>query len=115
MAKSLLIVDDNAEMRRLIRILVEDLVDELFECNDGVAAVAAYREHHPEWVLMDIQMKDGDGLVATRRITDAFPEAKIVIVTHFAGARMQEAARQAGAIDFVSKDNLLEVRRFLDS
>lgn len=115
MAKSLLIVDDNPEMRRLIRAMVEDLVDELFECDGGVAAVAAYQELHPEWVLMDIHMKDGDGLIATNQITDAFPEAKIVIVTHFANTKMREAARKAGAVGFMSKDNLLDVRRFLDS
>jgi CheY-like chemotaxis protein len=115
LAKSLLIVDDNAELRRLLRVLVEDLFDECFECADGVAAVAAYQEHHPDWVLMDIQMKGGDGLSATQQITAAAPEAKIVIVTHFASAKMQAAARAAGAIGFVSKDNLLEVRHVLDS
>ena len=115
LSKSLLIVDDNGELRRLIRVLVEDLADELFECDGGVAAVAAYQKHRPDWVLMDIQMKGGNGLNATQQITAAFPEAKVVIVTNFADEKTREAAHKAGAVGFVAKDNLLDVRRFLDS
>lgn len=111
----LLLVDDNDQMRELIRSLVVDLADHILECNDGADAITIYSERQPEWVLMDINMKQVDGLSATRQITAAYPEAKIVIVTNFDDRRTREAAHEAGACGFVAKDNLLDVRRMLTS
>ncbi len=110
---NILIVDDSADMRRMIRLVVKDLFDEVYECNDGAAALAAYREHRPDYVLMDIRMKEMDGLAATRLIKAAFPEAKIIIVTVCLGDDMREAARAAGASHYVVKDDLLELRHIL--
>ncbi|MGH9838430.1 MAG: response regulator [Blastocatellia bacterium] len=83
------------------------------ECSDGVQALDAYRQHHPDWVLMDIKMKEMDGLAATRQIKAAFPQARIVIVTGYDDARLREAARSAGACAYVHKENLLELRQIL--
>jgi CheY-like chemotaxis protein len=108
--KSLLIVDDNLQVRRMIRALVEDLADQLFECADGNAALAAYREHRPDWVLMDVEMNGMDGLTATTQILADFPEARIVIVTRHSGPKIHEAALATGACGFLTKDNLLALR-----
>lgn len=109
----ILIVDDNQNMRRAIKLVVKDLVEEIHECEDGSEALAAYAEHLPEWVLMDIRMKHLDGLTATRQIKAAFPDARIVVVTVCHGADLQEAAKVAGAYAYVVKDNLLELRQIL--
>jgi two-component system response regulator DegU len=109
----LLIVDDNAAVRRLIGKVVGDLVDDLRECADGAEALAAYRECQPDLVLMDIEMQRMDGLTATREIIAAYPEAKIVIVSRHSDEQTQAAARAAGACGYVLKENLLEVRRWL--
>ncbi|MEN3334182.1 MAG: hypothetical protein V7641_3547 [Blastocatellia bacterium] len=109
----LLLVDDNDQMRQLIRSLVADLADNILECSDGAEAIVIYGEHQPDWVLMDIKMKQVDGLAATRQIKAAYPEAKIVIVTNFDDRKMREAACEAGAVEFVAKDNLLDVRHLL--
>ena len=75
MTKSLLLVDDNDQMRGLLRLLVEDLAETIYECRDGAEAVTVYAAERPSWVLMDIQMGEMDGLTATRRITGQFPAA----------------------------------------
>jgi len=62
---------------------------------------------------MDIQMKNTDGLTATRQIIAAFANAKIVIVTNYDDTTFRESARQAGASGYVLKENLLDVRRTL--
>ncbi len=111
--RSLLIVEDSGPMRRMIRGLVEDLVDAVHECEGGADALAACREHRPEWVLMDIQMEPVDGLAATRQIKAAFPDTKVVMVTNYGDRQMREAASDAGASDYVLKENLLDVRRIL--
>ena len=74
----LLIVEDSAQMRRMMKSLVSDLATELYECAAGAGALSAYREHRPDWVLMDIKMKEIDGLAATRQIKVAFPETRVL-------------------------------------
>jgi CheY-like chemotaxis protein len=110
---SVLIVDDNQNMRRAIRLVVKDLFEEIYECGDGSQALAAYASQLPDWVFMDIRMKETDGLTATRQIKAAFPDARIIIVTVCHGDDLREAAQEAGAYAYVVKDNLLELRQIL--
>jgi DNA-binding NarL/FixJ family response regulator len=108
-----LIVEDDCPMRELMKRVIADLVDRVDECGDGKDAFAAYETSLPDWVLMDIQMKDVDGLTATEQIINAWPAARILIVTSFKDASLREAARRAGARGYVLKENLLEVRSWL--
>jgi two-component system, chemotaxis family, chemotaxis protein CheY len=108
--KSFLIVDDNSVMRRTIRRVIGEFANKIIECDDGAKAFAAYELHHPDWVLMDVEMPEMDGLTAMREICATYREAKIVIVTKHGDAEMREAARLAGAFGFVVKENLLELR-----
>lgn len=110
---NLLIIDDNAGMRRLIRALVGDLADTVYECEDGAQALGTYLQHRPDWVLMDIKMAGLDGIAASRQITLADPAAKIVVVTDYDDERLRAAARKAGACAYVIKDRLLDLRPIL--
>lgn len=110
---SVMIVDDNDDVRRMLRAVVADLADPIYECRDGGEACDAYATHRPDWVLMDVSMAPMDGVTATQRITDAFPTARIVIVTQYDDVHFREAARASGARGYVLKDNVFEVRRFL--
>ena len=109
----LLIVEDSESMRGLLRELLEDLAEIIRECADGAGALAAYRGAQPDWVLMDIRLKEMDGISATRQIKAAFPEARVVIVTEYDDAGLRQAARDAGAPGYVLKENLPEVREIL--
>jgi len=109
----LLIIDDNPQMRRLIRSIVGDLAEIIFECGDGASALTAYVERRPDWVLMDIKMPLMDGITATRRLKTAFPEARVLIVTDYDDADLRESAREAGAENYVIKEELLDLRHFL--
>ena len=108
-----LIVDDSKEMRRAIGLVIQDLAEEIRECDDGSEALAAYAAYLPDIVLMDIRMKKVDGLAATGLIKSAFPDARIVVVSICKGDDMRQAARAAGALAYVVKDNLLELRQIL--
>lgn len=109
----LLIVDDSPAMRSLIKSIVSDLAREVIELGDGGGALAAYAECRPDWVLMDVRMKRTDGILATRQIKSAFPDARIIIVTGYDDPKLWQAARNAGACEFVTKENLLDLRRIL--
>ncbi len=110
---NLLIVEDNLKMRRMIRSIVADLADDIAECGDGSEALSFYEAHHPDFVLMDIQMKNVNGIAATKQIIARFADAKIIIVTNHDDQYFRESAREAGAFDYVLKENLLDVRRIL--
>lgn len=97
-------------MRRTIRRLVNEFTDEIIECENGAKAFFAYRDNLPEWVFMDIEMPEKDGLTATKEICAAYPKACIVIVTNYSDEQMREAAAKAGACGYVVKENLLELR-----
>jgi len=64
---------------------------------DGAEALAAYTRYRPDWVLMDIEMSQTDGITVTREILLSFPSAKVVIVTRHDDEQLREAARNAGA------------------
>ncbi len=111
----LLIVDDHPPIRQIIRRLLSDLADEINECEDGEVAVAIFPTLMPDWVVMDVEMKKMDGLTATRQIKADFPEASIVIVTNYDDETLREAALQAGARDYVLKENLFRLRTLLSA
>jgi len=109
----ILIADDNSEVRRMIRDLIEDIDPACVECEDGGAAIEAYAQHQPDFVLMDVQMTPIDGLSATKQILSQHPGAKIIAVTQHDDATTREAAISAGAWAFVSKDDLMLLRSLL--
>ncbi len=112
---TLLIVDDSHEMRRLMKHIAGKVSDRIFECEDGDEVLAAFDLHHPDWVVMDVEMKRVDGLQATTQLIARHPEAKVIIVTKHTDVETRAAARGAGACDFVAKDDLFQIRRILNS
>jgi NarL family two-component system response regulator LiaR len=106
----ILIVDDNQQMRRMMRTYLLDLADEIRECDDGSNALPVYTEFRPDWVLMDWEMKQMDGVTAMKNILKKFPEARIVILTNYDEKDLREAAGDAGAYGYVLKDDLLTLR-----
>lgn len=115
---SVLVVEDNAAMRALIRSLVEPIAPVAGECDTGEGAVAAYARCRPACVLMDIQLGAIDGIAATRAIRRSDPDACVIIITEHGEETYRRAAKDAGASAFVLKDSLLVlpqlVREFLN-
>ncbi len=101
-----LIVEDNQKMRRLLKSVVSIYADEVYECNDGASALVFYAEFLPDFVLMDLQMPNLDGISASRAIKAEFPQAKIIIVTNYDEPEMREAAFMLGVCSYVLKEDL---------
>ncbi len=110
-----LIVDDNEKVREVVRDYLPAEADEIFECADGDEALAFYRRHLPDWVLMDWEMPKTDGIAAIREIIAEFPEANICMVTAFDDEDIRTEEFRAGASGFVLKDNLFELEAILVS
>jgi CheY-like chemotaxis protein len=105
----ILIADDDARMRRMLRQIVAGLAQEVSEAGDGGEAIAMCAEERPDWVLMDVRMKPIDGLRATAAIKARFPETRIAIVSQYDDAELRAEAARAGACAYVLKENLHEL------
>ena len=106
---NVMIVDDNSAVRELLRQMLAGIADVTSECSDGREAVDAYSRTCPDWVIMDINMKHIDGLRATREILALDPDARVIIVTQDNDDTVADIARRAGAVECVSKENLINV------
>jgi CheY-like chemotaxis protein len=110
---TILIVEDNPTVRRLIRRATSDIADNVVECEDGADSLEAYSAHRPDIVLMDVRMPRMDGLTATRKLLREHPAAKVIILTDYNDDQLRSAAREAGACAYALKHNLTELEEII--
>ena len=105
MSKRILVVEDQADSRQIIRDMVAGTDYEITEAENGEEALAAIAKQRPDLILMDIQLPIMDGYTATRLIkTDpALRSIPIIAVTSYALAVEEKKARAAGCDDYVTK------------
>jgi len=109
----LMIVDDHAGVRRMIRQMVAASGDTVKECSSGDEAVKVAAEFRPDFVTMDVRMPGCSGLDATRSILAAHSDVRIVMVSNYDQPDLHDAAAASGAIGLVLKENLDQVRPLL--
>ena len=105
MSKCILVVEDQADNRRILRDLLVNAGYELIEAESGEEAITAVTARRPDLILMDIQLPVIDGYEATRRIRTN-PELKsvpIIAVTSYALAGDEAKALAAGCTAYVTK------------
>lgn len=104
MGKKILIVDDAAFMRMMIKdILSKNGYEVVAEAADGLQAVELYKEHYPDLVTMDITMPEMDGITALKEIKKIDSNAKVIMCSAMGQQAMVIDAIQAGAKDFIVK------------
>ncbi|RKX45990.1 MAG: two-component system response regulator [Thermotogae bacterium] len=104
MARKVLIVDDAAFMRMLLKDIITKAGYEVVgEAGNGVEAVQKYKELKPDMVTMDITMPQMDGIQAIKEIKKIDPDAKIIVCSAMGQQAMVVEAIQAGAKDFIVK------------
>jgi len=104
----LLVVDDHPLLREGIAGVLEgeDDLQLVAEAADGDEAVAAFRRHRPDVTLMDLQMPRCGGVDAIIAIRAEFPDARIIVLTTYAGDVQALRALQAGAQGYLLKSSL---------
>jgi CheY-like chemotaxis protein len=110
---TVLLVEENSAVRRVIRQLLTSPGTWIQECANSADAIEAYGLSRPDFVIMDIGMRDLDGIEVCKRMKAMDPAAGIVLVSDYDDAVLRENARHAGACGYVLKDNLLGVARLL--
>lgn len=120
MIKQILIVEDTADNRQIMRDLLSSAGYELLEAQNGEEGVAMAKAHRPDLILMDIQLPIIDGYEATRRIKGdpELARTPIIAVTSYALSGDEAKTRAAGCDDYVAKpfsprQLLLKVRELI--
>jgi DNA-binding NarL/FixJ family response regulator len=101
-----IIVDDHPLVRAGIAQLLEstDDIEVVGQASDGEEGIAAVAELEPDLVLMDLSMPGMDGRTATRRIREAHPKVRVVVLSSYAERADVLEALDAGAAGYLLKD-----------
>ena len=115
MSKTILIVEDNELNMKLFNDLLEAHGYRTVQARNGVEAVELARAHHPNLILMDIQLPEVSGLQVTQWIKDdeSLRSIPVVAITAFAMKGDEEKIRQGGCEAYLSKP--ISVVKFLET
>jgi two-component system, NarL family, response regulator len=104
----ILTVDDHPVLREGIAALISDEsdIEVIAEASNGREALEQFRKHHPDVTLMDLQMPEMGGIDALGAIRDEFPEARVIVLTTYAGDVQVVRALKAGARAYLLKGML---------
>jgi two-component system cell cycle response regulator DivK len=120
MNKTILVIEDHEDNRRIMRDLLTSAGYEVIEAVTGEEGVTAAETHRPDLILMDVQLPGLDGYEATRRIkaNPDLGQIPVIIVTSYALSGDDVKAFEAGCDAYVSKpfsprELLAKIREFL--
>jgi two-component system chemotaxis response regulator CheY len=118
--KKILIVDDAAFSRGMLKRMVESAGYEVIEAGSGEEALEKFKTEKPDLVTMDLLMPDMDGIDVVRKIMETDPGAKAIVCSTDKQKFRQDEARDAGAAAFLPKpvdpEKLLEtLKNILDA
>ena len=103
MPSTILVVDDAAFMRMMIRDILMSEGYLIHEAVNGRDAIEKYRETRPDLVTLDITMPEVDGIEALQAIREIDPQARVLMVSAMGQQKMMVDALEAGAVDFLVK------------
>jgi DNA-binding NarL/FixJ family response regulator len=103
----ILVVDDHPLVRHGINMLL-NRQDDLVCCQDEVDTVAgiipAIKKEHPQMLLLDLNLKDGNALNIIGTLRDQFPDMPVLVISQFDNMLCAEDALRAGAVGYVMKE-----------
>jgi CheY-like chemotaxis protein len=104
MSKTVLIVEDYADVRAMMRIMVHKYGYDVIEARDGYEAMEKAQQYHPDLILMDLAMPVLDGFTATRMIRNfaGFGDTPIIVLSAY-GDTYYDKAVEAGCNEVINK------------
>ncbi|MDD4183769.1 MAG: response regulator [Candidatus Omnitrophica bacterium] len=101
--KKVLIVDDEIEIVDFLSRFLQRLGITAIKANSGEEALKKYNELHPDFIFLDIQMPDKDGLTILKEIKKIDDSVKIIMITGKDDEELQAKAKKYGALDYITK------------
>ena len=108
-----LIADNNFALRDIIKNVLVSPDNTFIECSNGEEAVKCYSKYKPDWVIMDIELDKLDGIAASQKIINKFPQANILILTQYDDIHLRKAALKAGVKEYFMKEHITQLAGFL--
>ena len=104
--RTALIVDDEGHVRTFLRMLLKETgIDTTWEATNGVEALQVAAEHHPELVLLDLNMPITGGIDALQQLQHAHPDVPVIIVTSQNALQTVQDVARMGAVGYILKQN----------
>ena len=110
----LLIVDDNADARALIRDFIGHMATEIHESASGEAAMRQCLERLPDLITLDLRMGVVDGMAVLEFVRNVCPSVHALVVTQFDDPQLHALVKRQGAIRTFAKSNLVELRSYVE-
>ena len=113
----IMIVEDHREMSHILSIMVTYSLEgnvEIVMCESGEEALQKYSIVKPDWVLMDIELKEMSGFVATKEILEQDPSANIIIITSYDTLGFRQRAKSLKVKGFLPKERLSDIGKLLN-
>lgn len=110
-----LLIDDNGYCGKYLRSLITNNGDEYIEIENNDDLCSAYLKYKPDWLLIDIQMKERNGFNIIEKIKYKLPEAAIAVLSDFYDERLRLNAEKVGASVFIAKENLFDFYSIINS
>jgi DNA-binding NarL/FixJ family response regulator len=101
-----LLADDHPGILEAVRRLLDPTCDIVGQVSDGAALLDAAASLTPDVIVVDVSMPRISGIEACRRIKQASPPTKVILLTADASANIRQTALAAGATAFVAKDRV---------
>lgn len=118
MAHSILIVDDNRSIRRLVRLHVEISTGwTIYEAENGREAIERARQLHPDIIVLDLSMPEMNGIATAQELKEIMPHVPLIIFSEYSDVMSAEEAHNAGISGLISKtkpiSELIDMARIL--
>jgi len=103
MARQILLIDDDASLRRVTEFNLQEAGYHVLTASDGAAGLTLFKRHRPELVITDVQMPEMDGYEVLAAVLALDPQALVIIVTAFSTVAQAVDAMKVGAYDYLAK------------
>ena len=110
---NVLIVEDNNQMRSFIKSMLIKWNHTVYEASDGETGIRLSIEKKPDVILMDINLGGMDGIDVVSAMRKNLVTSKIMMCTEYDDDTLRKKAKEAGANDYLLKENLLTLEKLL--
>jgi two-component system response regulator AtoC len=101
--RTILVADDDASIRSLLKQLLSDEGYSVVEATTGTEVVEKVKETNPDLVIMDVRMPELDGIEALSKLKVSSPKTSVLIMTAFGSSNNAIRAMELGAFDYITK------------
>jgi len=109
-----LIVDDHADARAMIRDFISHVASEVYESASGEAAMRQCLERLPDLITVDLRMGVVDGIAVLEFVRNVCPSVHTLVVTQYDDPQLHALVKRQGAARCFTKTNLLDLRSYVE-